>query len=140
MSLTRESLLKDIKEKLDEASFKSGVSGTSLAKLPGKIKKILIDDLRISTFHLNQIYFDKHLKQLMIITNQISLDRPVLEKLLLAPEFLGIQFMNDANHVTGLAISFRYNGGVSKKKPVKKDEEPELDMTWDDETFDIGND
>jgi polyphosphate kinase len=136
--VTKEQLIKDIKEKLNEANFKSGVSGTSLAKLPAKIKKILIDDLRISTYHLNQIYFDKHLKQLMIITNQIALDRPALEKLLLAPEFLGIQFMNDPNHTIGLAISFRYNGGVGKKKPSKKDD-PELDLTWDDESFELEN-
>jgi hypothetical protein len=116
-----ESLKDTIRQKLTEANVKSAVSGTSLSKLPIKIKKILVDDLRLSTFHLSQIYFDKHLKQLMIITKPLILDRAAIEKLMATDEFIYLQFMNDLEHTNGLAIVFRYNGGngSSKKKTTK---------------------
>jgi len=124
MSVTMESLKESIREKLSEANVRSAVSGTSLAKLPSKIKKILVDDLRLSTFHLSQIYFDKHLKQLMIITKPLILDRVAIEKLMSTDEFIYLQFMNDAEHTNGLAIVFRYNGGNgSAKKKVSKQED-----------------
>ena len=128
--VTMESLKNLIREKLSEANIKSAVSGTSLSKLPSKIKKILVDDLRLSTFHLSQIYFDKHLKQLMIITKPLILDRSAIEKLMATEEFIYLQFMNDIEHSNGLAIVFRYNGGNGSSK--KKTDKKEIDFVAND--------
>lgn len=122
-----------IKDKLEEANVKSNISGTSLTKLPKKIKTILVNDLRLSTHHLNQIYFDKHLRQIMIVTKPIILDRNILEKLMSAPEFLYIQYSQDID-MNGLTIAFSYNGGFTKKK-IAKIEEPIFDIEEDDFEF-----
>jgi galactitol-specific phosphotransferase system IIB component len=126
-------LKNQIKEKLNEANLKSNISGTSLNKLPKKIKSILINDLRLSTHHLNQIFFDKHLKQIMIVTKPIVLSRSILESLMSAPEFLYIQYSQDID-MTGLTIAFSYNGSITKKKN-QKDEVIFDDVEDESDTF-----
>lgn len=129
--------LKDqIREKLTEANIKSAISGTSLNKLPKKIKSILVNDLRLSTYHLNQIYFDKHLKQIMIVTKPMVLDRNILEKLMTAPEFLYIQYSQDID-MSGLTIAFSYNGGIKRK--VNKNNEPVFNTDDDFYEDEIGS-
>lgn len=134
---TLESWKETLRETLSEANVKSGVSGTSLSKLPAKIKRILVDDLKISTYHLSQIYFDKHLKQLMIIVKPMVIDRAAIQKLMDAPEFIYIQYINDVDHTPGLSLVFRYNGGNEKKKqPSAKPGEIKITGVVDHPEFD----
>jgi len=110
-------ILKDgLKPILDEArNINPNITGTSVNKLPTKIKDILVDKLHISTYNLQQIFFDNHLKQLMIILkpNQF-LDKTKLQVLNANPDFVGIGHYMD-NGIDGIVIQFKYKPVVKKK-------------------------
>lgn len=120
-------LKKQIKAKLQEANIKSNISGTCLNNLPKQIKNILVNDLRLSTYHLNQIFFDKHLKQVMIVTKPIILDRKIIDKLMSSPEFIYIQYSQDIE-MAGLVIAFSYNGTSTKSKKRKPEQPTKPDL------------
>ena len=96
---------KQIKAMLSEANaFNGNITGTAINKLPKKLKELLVDELHWGVSDLEKLFYDKHLKQLIIqLKNDVKLDKNKLEKI-----FTNEDFIRLSNIDGNIGITFRY--------------------------------